>query len=179
VSDHKRYQTVYARETGSVAAPTAGLHFTDEILKKLTAKGVIVVPVTLHVGLGTFLPVRTNNITEHKMHSEIFFLANFSRDAIHQAKKEGRRITAVGTTSLRVLESPADGNGVSNTDIFIYPPYEFKIVDRLITNFHQPESTLLMLVSAFAGREFILSAYQEAIEKQYRLFSYGDCMMVA
>lgn len=190
-SDHERYQTVYAQEIGSVAAPTAGLHFTPEIFAALKAKGVIIVPVTLHVGLGTFLPVRTENITVHKMHSEIFFLSDFSRDAINQAKKDGRRVTAVGTTSVRVLESLADENGVGDTsflcdtgnswqstDIFIYPPYEFKIVDRLITNFHQPESTLLMLVSAFAGRDFILSAYQEAIAKEYRLFSYGDCMMV-
>lgn len=190
-SDHQRYQTIYARESGSVAAPTAGLHFTDEILQKLKTKGVIVAPVTLHVGLGTFLPVRTADITKHKMHSETFFLSDFSRNAINQAKKDGHRITAVGTTSARVLESLADDNGVGDTsflrdtrnswqstNIFIYPPYEFKIVDRLITNFHQSESTLLMLVSAFAGREFVLSAYQEAIAKEYRLFSYGDCMMV-
>lgn len=185
-SDHERYQTVYAQEAGSVAAPTAGLHFTPEILEALKAKGVIVVPVTLHVGLGTFLPVRADDITEHKMHSETFFISDFSREIINQAKKEGRRITAVGTTSTRVLESLADDNSLlcdtknswQSTKIFIYPPYKFKIIDRLITNFHQPESTLLMLVSAFAGRDFILSAYQEAIKKQYRLFSYGDCMMV-
>lgn len=190
-NDHERYQTIYAREMGSVAAPTAGLHFTSEILATLKAKGVIMVPVTLHVGLGTFLPVRTKNITGHKMHNETFFLSNFSREIINQAKKDGRRITAVGTTTTRVLESLADDDCINDThflrdmenswqttSIFIHPPYEFKIVDRLITNFHQPESTLLMLVSAFAGREFVLSAYQEAIKKQYRLFSYGDCMMV-
>lgn len=185
-SDHERYQTIYARETGSVAAPTAGLHFTNEILKKLKIKGVIVAPVTLHVGLGTFLPVRADDITEHKMHSETFFISDFSREIINQAKKEERRITAVGTTSTRVLESLTDDNGFlcdtknswQSTKIFIYPPYKFKIIDRLITNFHQSESTLLMLVSAFVGRDFILSAYQEAIAEQYRLFSYGDCMMV-
>ncbi len=199
--DKTRYQTVFAKEKGSTAAPTAGLHFTEEILQQLRAKGVIVTYLTLHVGPGTFLPVRVENIAEHKMHTEYFTISNECCDIINQAKKNGRRITAVGTTTTRVLESISTSQDMGGpdyhpvtgghrdppllkpqsgaTDIFIYPPYEFKIVDRLITNFHLPESTLLMLVSAFAGRESILKTYQEAIEMNYRLFSYGDVMMIS
>lgn len=182
-ADHECYQTIFAKHTGSVAAPTAGLHFTPDILAALQNRGVKIVPVTLHVGPGTFLPVKTNDITKHKMHAEYFSISQSSCDVINKAKMQGRRVTAVGTTSTRVLESLAQENPVlreksSQTDIFIHPPYSFKIADRLITNFHQPESTLLMLISAFAGREFILSAYQKAIQKGYRLFSYGDAMMI-
>lgn len=187
-SDHERYQTVYAKDTGSVAAPTAGLHFTPELIAKLIAKGIIVTEVTLHVGLGTFLPVKTQSIEQHEMHSEYFSISQVACDVLNLAKKEGRRITALGTTSTRVLETIANNVGAGlpgplapmngTTNIFIYPPYKFQLVDRIITNFHQPESTLLMLVSAFAGREEILSAYQEAIQKKYRLFSYGDAMLI-
>lgn len=181
--DRSRYQTVYARERGSVAAPTAGFHFTDEIFAKLKSKGVKIVTVTLHVGPGTFLPVRSEKISEHKMHEEFFHVSKESCDIIHQAKRDGKKITAVGTTATRVLESVAQKNGAlkpgfGSTDIFIHPPFEFKMIDQLITNFHQPESTLLMLVSAFAGRECLLSVYQEAIQKKYRLFSYGDAMFL-
>jgi S-adenosylmethionine:tRNA ribosyltransferase-isomerase len=182
-ADQDRYQTVFAEQTGSVAAPTAGLHFTDELLAALKDLGVIIAHVTLHVGPGTFLPVRTEKIQDHKMHTEVFSLSKETCQIINSAKKDNRRITAVGTTSVRVLESVAARNTEmiaqnGQTDIFIYPPYEFKIVDRLITNFHQPESTLLMLVSAFAGREKILAAYQEAVALKYRLFSYGDAMLI-
>lgn len=181
--DKERYQTVFAQNTGSVAAPTAGLHFTQNILNQLKEKGVLITYVTLHVGLGTFLPVRSDDITQHQMHSEFYTITQDSCDLIQQAKSQNKKITAVGTTSVRVLESAAQDSiplktQSGETDIFIYPPYEFKIVDQLITNFHQPESTLLMLVSAFAERELILQAYQEAIEKKYRLFSYGDCMLI-
>ena len=183
-SDDHRYQTVYAQNAGSVAAPTAGFHFTDKILKELDSIGVIRTPVTLHVGAGTFLPIRAENITEHKMHGEYYHLSNQSVEIITQAKKEGRRITVVGTTATRALESACDENGnlkagSGYTEKFIYPPYEFKIVDRLLTNFHQPQSTLLVLVSALAGRELISKAYKEAVNQQYRLFSYGDCMLIA
>lgn len=181
--DKSRYQTVYARERGSVAAPTAGFHFTDGIFAKLKNRGVTIVTVTLHVGPGTFLPVRSEKISQHKMHEEFFHVSAETCDVINQAKRGGRKITAVGTTATRVLESVMQQQGelkpgFGSTDIFIYPPFEFKIVDRLITNFHQPESTLLMLVSAFVGRESLLSAYQEAIKKKYRLFSYGDAMLI-
>lgn len=182
-SDHSRYQTVFAKETGSVAAPTAGLHFTPELLNRLKQKGVETVFLTLHVGPGTFLPVRTKNIEDHKMHAENYSVSAETCDTINRAKKEGRRVTAVGTTPVRVLESLALKSESLKpetgwTDIFIYPPFTFKVVDRLITNFHLPESTLLMLVSAFAGRERILEAYQEAIRQKYRFYSYGDAMMI-
>lgn len=182
-ADHEHYQTVFAKHKGSVAAPTAGLHFTRELLDQLEKIGVQIVTITLHVGPGTFLPVKTPDITVHKMHTEYFSISRQTCDVINAAKHEGRRVTAVGTTSTRVLESLARKNTLleetsSQTDIFIHPPYPFKIVDRLITNFHQPESTLLMLVSAFAGREFVLSAYRDAIRRGYRLFSYGDAMMI-
>lgn len=182
--DHERYQTVFAKNQGSVAAPTAGLHFTDALLRSLQQKGVEIHFVTLHVGLGTFLPVKTANILDHKMHEELFSIEPQVWQKILQAQAEKRRITAVGTTSVRVLETLAQNPTASasgemqRTQIFIHPPYPFKIVERMITNFHQPESTLLMLVSAFAGREFILSAYDEAIKQRYRLFSYGDAMLI-
>jgi len=181
--DITTYQTVYAKNTGSVAAPTAGFHFTPELLQALRDKGVIITTVTLHVGPGTFLPVRTENIQDHKMHTEFYSLSAETCHIINEAKKQNRRVTTVGTTSVRVLESAAVINNEltphdGQTAIFIYPPYTFKIVNRLITNFHQPESTLLMLVSAFAGREKILAAYQEAISLGYRLFSYGDALLI-
>ncbi|MCP5465006.1 MAG: tRNA preQ1(34) S-adenosylmethionine ribosyltransferase-isomerase QueA [Deltaproteobacteria bacterium] len=185
--DRQRYQTVFAKNTGSVAAPTAGLHFTPEILDALKNKGVQLCEVTLHVGPGTFLPVRVDNITEHKMHHENYSLSQETADIINLAKQEARLVTAVGTTTTRVLEAAAQNTNSNpalltaqsgSTSIFIYPPYEFKIVDRLITNFHQPESTLLMLVSALAGKDLILKAYKEAISLKYRLFSYGDAMLI-
>jgi S-adenosylmethionine:tRNA ribosyltransferase-isomerase len=189
--DRERYQTVFAQADGSVAAPTAGLHFTPEILEKIRARGVKICFVTLHVGAGTFLPVKTENITDHKMHSERFEIGADTVSAVSEAKKSGRKVFAVGTTVTRTLESVARLNGgklnVCNgkTDIFIFPPAEFQIVDALLTNFHLTESTLLMLVSAFAapseklaGRELILSAYAEAIRERYRFFSYGDAMLI-
>jgi len=181
--DITTYQTVYAKNTGSVAAPTAGFHFTQDLLDTLRSKGVIITTVTLHVGPGTFLPVRTENIQDHKMHTEFYSLSADTCHIINEAKKQNRRVSAVGTTSVRVLESAAANKTAltphnGQTAIFIYPPYNFKIVDRLITNFHQPESTLLMLVSAFAGRKKILAAYQEAISLGYRLFSYGDALLI-
>lgn len=182
-SDKEKYQTVYAKTVGSVAAPTAGLHFTENLLQKLTTKGVSVVKVTLHVGPGTFLPIKTKNSKDHKMHSENFSISDEACKVINEAKANGKKITAVGTTTTRVLETLAQQSiklkpRCAITNIFIFPPFEFKIVDRLITNFHQPESTLLMLVSAFAGREFILSSYEQAIKESYRLFSYGDAMII-
>lgn len=181
--DRARYQTVFAKSEGSVAAPTAGLHFTTEVLENLKSKGVKIAEVTLHVGPGTFLPVRTDDITGHKMHEERFTISEESCHVINSAKASGRKITAVGTTSVRVLEtlakkSPTLKAQTGTTDIFIRPPYTFHLVDRLLTNFHQPESTLLILVSAFAGREFILDSYAEAIRERYRLFSYGDAMLI-
>jgi S-adenosylmethionine:tRNA ribosyltransferase-isomerase len=181
--DKKRYQTVYAKVSGSVAAPTAGLHFTPELLDELKAGGVIITHVTLHVGLGTFLPVKTENIHKHKMHTERYEISDETVQIIKEAKTNEKRVTALGTTTVRVLESVAKKYGKlqadkGETDIFIYPPYSFQVIDRLITNFHQSESTLLMLVSALAGREFILSSYQEAIKRKYRLFSYGDAMLI-
>ena len=181
--DSERYQNVYAQETGSAACPTAGLHFTEEMLARLTEKGIDREFVTLHVGLGTFLPVREEKIEDHKMHEEVFTVPQITADKINQAKKEGRPILAVGTTSVRTLESASDENGIvkagtSSTRIFMYPGYKFKVVNQMFTNFHTPESTLIMLVSAFAGRENILSAYEKAVENRYRFFSYGDCMFI-
>ncbi|SHI59232.1 S-adenosylmethionine--tRNA ribosyltransferase-isomerase [Malonomonas rubra DSM 5091] len=182
-NDRSRYQTVFAREKGAVAAPTAGLHFTPEVLDKLRAGGVEIHSLTLHVGLGTFLPVRVDDVTEHKMHSEFYNVPQETADAVNKAKLEGRRVFALGTTSARTLETAATDEGMlqagcGESDIFIYPGYRFKIIDALITNFHLPKSTLLMLVSAFAGREFILSAYRRAVEERFRFFSYGDCMLI-
>jgi S-adenosylmethionine:tRNA ribosyltransferase-isomerase len=180
--DQDRYQTVYARSTGSVAAPTAGLHFTSQILEELTRHGFTSTYVTLHVGLGTFLPVRTENVLDHRMHTEQFHVSNEAASAVEQARAERRPVVAVGTTSVRTLESAWDGRrlrtGWQETGIFIYPGYKFGIVDGMFTNFHTPESTLLMLVSAFAGRERILSAYEEAVARRYRFFSYGDAMFI-
>ena len=183
LEDPNRYQTVYAVHDGSAAAPTAGLHFTEEMLEHLKEKGVEIVPVTLHVGLGTFRPVKADEITDHHMHSEFYQISDESAAAINRAKDEGRRIISVGTTSTRTLESAADENGRVKagsgwTDIFIYPGYTFKIVDELITNFHLPQSTLVMLVSALAGREQILAAYEEAVKERYRFFSFGDAMYI-
>lgn len=180
LEDKERYQTVYSKEKGSAAAPTAGLHFTNELLDKIRAKGVDVVPVMLHVGLGTFRPVKEDNITDHIMHSEFFSVSEDSADRINNRKG---RVFAVGTTSCRTLESASDENGVvhamsGDTGIFIYPGYKFKCVDALITNFHLPESTLLMLVSAFSSREIMLSAYKQAVEKKYRFFSFGDACII-
>jgi S-adenosylmethionine:tRNA ribosyltransferase-isomerase len=181
-TDTERYQTVYANKTGSVAAPTAGLHFTQEILDRLSACGIENVFITLHVGLGTFLPVRCENIKDHIMHKEFFNIEEKTALKIERAKETGRKIIAVGTTSVRTLESAwSQGKlkrGESSTSIFIYPPYNFKVIDALFTNFHTPESTLLMLVSAFAGRELILDSYAEAVCEGYRFFSYGDAMLI-
>ncbi len=180
--DYERYQTVYASEVGSAAAPTAGLHFTPQLLDQIRAVGVQVFTVTLHVGLGTFLPVRVEQIADHRMHMEDYSISEDTAAAITAAKQENRPVLAVGTTSVRALESSWDGSsllaGSRSTDIFLYPGVSFNVVDMLLTNFHTPESTLLMLVSAFAGREQILSAYQEAIDQRYRFFSYGDAMFI-
>lgn len=181
--DFERYQTVYAKDEGSVAAPTAGLHFTKEILQKLEAKGVELAYVTLNVGLGTFRPVQCENVENHKMHSETFEISEKAAEQINRAKKEGQQIVAVGTTTVRTLETAYQKYGCikpcqDHSELFIYPPYEFKIIDKLITNFHLPKSTLLMLVSALAGKDFIFQAYKEAIENKYRFFSYGDCMFI-
>ena len=184
LKDNDRYQTVYAKYNGSAAAPTAGLHFTNELIKKIEEKGVQIANVTLHVGIGTFRPVKVENIEEHEMHSEHFYIKQEDADKINNAKKNGKRIIAVGTTSCRVLETIADKEtGMvsareEDTKIFIYPGYKFKCIDGLITNFHLPESTLLMLVSALAGREYIMKAYKEAVEKEYRFFSFGDAMFI-
>lgn len=183
LKDKNRYQTVYAKVDGSSAAPTAGLHFTPELLEKIKAKGVQVAEILLHVGLGTFRPVKEDVITNHKMHSEYFEVGEEAAKIITAAKKEGRRIIAVGTTSVRTLESIALDDGTvkprkGNTQIFIYPPYKFKCVDALITNFHLPESTLIMLVAAMCGREKILDLYKTAVEEKYRFFSFGDAMMI-
>ena len=180
--DQSRYQTVYAKVDGSAAAPTAGLHFTDELLKKLNDKGVEVVDVLLHVGLGTFRPVKTDDILSHHMHSEYYEIDEIASEKINKAKKEGRRVIAVGTTSVRTLESASDENGFvkptkDNTEIFIYPPYKFKCVDGLITNFHLPKSTLLMLVSALCSREKMLELYNTAVAEKYRFFSFGDACL--
>lgn len=183
LKDKERYQTVYSKYEGSAAAPTAGLHFTEELLQKLSDKGIILAYITLHVGLGTFRPVKVKNIEEHKMHSEYFEITKECANAINSAKKKGGRIICVGTTSTRTLESVADNNGEIHeskgwTDIFIYPGYKFKVTDELITNFHLPESTLLMLVSALAGKDNIMNAYTEAISLKYRFFSFGDAMLI-
>lgn len=184
LADADRYQTVYSKNVGSVAAPTAGLHFTDEILSALDAHGVERASVTLHVGLGTFLPVRTDNIEDHVMHEESFSVSAETAEKVARAKREGRPVLAVGTTSIRTLESAWNAEkgsleiGENSTRIFIYPGYTFKVVDQVFTNFHTPESTLLMLVSAFAGKETILKAYAHAIDKKYRFFSYGDSMLI-
>lgn len=181
--DFERYQTVYAKDEGSVAAPTAGLHFTKEILDKLQDKGVELAYVTLNVGLGTFRPVQCENVLEHKMHSETFEISEKASEQINRAKREGRKIVAVGTTTVRTLETAYQKFGCikpchDHSELFIYPPFEFKVIDNLITNFHLPKSTLLMLVSALAGKDFIFEAYKEAIENNYRFFSYGDCMYI-
>ena len=182
--DSNRYQNVYAKETGSAACPTAGLHFTQDMLHNLAMKGINQEYVTLHVGLGTFLPVRVDNIEDHKMHHEVFTITEETANAITKAKREGKKILAVGTTSVRTLESAWDEEnqclkaGTYSTNIFIYPGYKFKVVDKLFTNFHTPESTLMMLVSAFSDRSYIMSAYQEAIKEKYRFFSYGDAMFI-
>ena len=182
VADADRYQTVYARAVGSSAAPTAGLHFTSGILEELHARGIGTAFVTLHVGLGTFLPVREKRVEDHVMHEEAYSLSEETADAVEKAKAERRPVLAVGTTSVRTLESAwKDGRlerGAGRTSIYIYPGYRFKVVDRLFTNFHTPESTLLMLVSAFAGRELILDTYAEAVRERYRFFSYGDAMYI-
>ncbi len=181
-NDHSAYQTVYAKDNGSVAAPTAGLHFSQEILNILKAKGVIVTEVTLHVGLGTFRPVKVENITHHKMHSEFCIISKDTANIVNCAKLEKRRIIAVGTTSTRTLESFAKDSilehGSKWTDIFIYPGKKFQIVDAMLTNFHLPESTLIMLVAALTGYDFTMKAYQEAVQKEYRFFSYGDAMLI-
>lgn len=183
-ADRQRYQTVYAGETGAIAAPTAGLHFTEPLLREIQDKGVTLAPITLHVGYGTFMPVRVADIRQHRMHEEWFFISPETARQINEGKKEGRRVVAVGTTSVRTLEYAArtDGrvsSGSGRCDLFIYPGYAFRIVDAMITNFHLPRSTLLMLVSAFAGRDRILSAYQAAIAGNYRFFSYGDAMLIS
>lgn len=183
LEDKNRYQTVYAKHDGSAAAPTAGLHFTPELLKELEAKGVRIAYVTLHVGLGTFRPVKVDNILEHHMHSEYYQISKEAADIINDTKSHGGRVICVGTTSCRTIESAADDKGLIKessgwTDIFIYPGYKFKVLDALITNFHLPESTLLMLVSALAGRDFMLDAYRIAVKEKYRFFSFGDAMFI-
>ena len=183
LNDKDRYQTVYAKYEGSAAAPTAGLHFTDELLEQIKAKGVEIANVTLHVGIGTFRPVKVENIEDHNMHSEHFYIKQEDADKINNARKNGGRIISVGTTSCRVLESVADENGFvkeieGDTSIFIYPGYKFKCIDCLITNFHLPESTLIMLVSTLAGKDFVMSAYEEAVKEKYRFFSFGDAMFI-
>ncbi|NLJ90448.1 MAG: tRNA preQ1(34) S-adenosylmethionine ribosyltransferase-isomerase QueA [Clostridiales bacterium] len=183
LKDKNRYQTVYAKHEGSAAAPTAGLHFTDDLLRHIEEKGVTIANVTLHVGLGTFRPVKEDNILEHHMHSEFYQISKEEADKINNAKKKGGRIICVGTTSCRTIESAAneDGQvvaGSKDTDIFIYPGYKFKVLDCLITNFHLPESTLIMLVSALAGRDNILNAYNTAVKERYRFFSFGDAMFI-
>ena len=184
LQDRNRYQTVYAKYEGSAAAPTAGLHFTKELLEQIEAKGVTTAYVTLHVGLGTFRPVKEENVLEHHMHSEYYQVPESEAEKINSTKKNGGRIICVGTTSCRTVESAADEQGIvhagsGNTEIFIYPGYRFKVLDALITNFHLPESTLVMLVSALAGREHVLSAYEEAIRQKYRFFSFGDAMFIS
>lgn len=183
LEDKERYQTVYAKESGSAAAPTAGLHFTPELLERLRAAGIEIVEILLHVGLGTFRPVKVDNIEEHEMHSEYYSVSMEAAERINRAKREGRRVIAVGTTASRTLESVASADGQIQegegwTDIFIYPGYQFKVVDALITNFHFPKSTLVMLVSALAGRERILEAYNLAIQEHYRFYSFGDSMLI-
>lgn len=183
LSDKDRYQTVYSKNAGSAAAPTAGLHFTKEILSKLEEKGVNVEYVTLHVGIGTFRPVKVDDVLEHKMHSETFIIDEKTASVINETKRRGNKVICVGTTSCRVLESATDEDGIihamsKDTNIFIYPGYKFKMVDKLLTNFHLPESTLIMLVSALSNKEIILKAYKEAVDNKYRFFSFGDCMFI-
>lgn len=183
LKDNDKYQTVYAKHDGSAAAPTAGLHFTEELLAQIGQKGIQIANVTLHVGIGTFRPVKVENIEEHKMHSEHFYIKKEDAAKINEAKKNHHKIIAVGTTSCRVLESVADENGFvkeieGDTSIFIYPGYHFKCIDRLITNFHLPESTLIMLVSSLAGKDFVMQAYEEAVRQKYKFFSFGDAMMI-
>ena len=183
LKDNDRYQTVYAKYEGSAAAPTAGLHFTPELLQKIQDKGVKIANVTLHVGIGTFRPVKEDEVEKHQMHSEHYYIKKEDVEKINQTKKDGKRVIAVGTTSCRVLETIADENGIvketeGDTQIFIYPGYKFKCLDGLITNFHLPQSTLLMLVSALAGKDFIMKAYNEAVKEKYRFFSFGDAMFI-
>ena len=183
LKDKSKYQTVYAKYEGSAAAPTAGLHFTEELLEKVKAKGVEIAKVTLHVGIGTFRPVKVENVEEHSMHSEHFYIKKEEAEKINKAKETGHKVIAVGTTSCRVLESVADENGKvkeieADTNIFIYPGYKFKCIDSLITNFHLPESTLIMLVSSLAGKDFIMKAYEEAVKEKYKFFSFGDAMII-
>lgn len=183
LKDKNRYQTVYAKNEGSAAAPTAGLHFTKELMEQMEAMGVKIAHVTLHVGLGTFRPVKVEDVTEHHMHSEFYVVEEDQAALINETRKNGGRVISVGTTSCRTLESAADENGILHaksgwTDIFIYPGYRFKMIDGLITNFHLPESTLLMLVSALAGKEHIIAAYEEAVREKYRFFSFGDAMII-
>lgn len=181
--DREFYQTVYAEKRGAVAAPTAGLHFSKELVEQIEAKGVVLAPVTLHVGMGTFKPVQVDDISRHQMHSEFYEIGSDSADKINHAREKGKRVLAVGTTSVRVLETMAGRNGKVRpgqgwTDKFIFPPYQFQIAESLVTNFHLPQSTLLMLVSAFGGHEIVMHAYREAVKKGYRFFSYGDSMMI-
>lgn len=183
LKDNEDYQTVYSKNPGSVAAPTAGLHFTKELLEKIEAKGIKLAYLTLNVGLGTFRPVNEDEITDHKMHSEFYTLSEETAEILNEAKKEGRRIIAVGTTSIRTLEAVYQKNGKicadsGWTDIFIYPGFEFKVVDAIITNFHLPKSTLIMLIAAFTSKDIILNAYNDAVGKKYRFFSFGDCMFI-
>ena len=183
LKDKNRYQTVYAKNDGSAAAPTAGLHFTKELLQKVKDMGVDIAEVTLHVGLGTFRPVKVENVLDHHMHSEFYMVSQEAADKINRAKESGHRVIAVGTTSTRTLEAAADENGRLHetsgwTEIFIYPGYQFKVIDALITNFHLPQSTLVMLVSALAGREHVLHAYEIAVKERYRFFSFGDAMLI-
>lgn len=183
LKDKNRYQTVYAKYDGSAAAPTAGLHFTEELFEKIQSMGVVVANVTLHVGLGTFRPVKVEDVTKHHMHSEYYQIEEAEAEKINEAKRRGNRVICVGTTSCRTVESAVDGHGMvragsGNTDIFIYPGYKFQVLDALITNFHLPESTLLMLISALAGRETVLAAYEEAVREGYRFFSFGDAMLI-
>ena len=183
LKDKNRYQTVYAKSDGSAAAPTAGLHFTKELLQKVKDMGVDIAEVTLHVGLGTFRPVKVDNVLDHHMHSEFYMVSQEAADKINRAKENGHRVIAVGTTSTRTLEAAADENGHLQetsgwTEIFIYPGYQFKVIDALITNFHLPQSTLVMLVSALAGREHVLHAYETAVKEKYRFFSFGDAMLI-
>ena len=183
LKDQQRYNTVYSETDGSAAAPTAGLHFTEELLEKIKAKGVQIAEVLLHVGLGTFRPVKEEVITEHKMHSEYYEISEDAAETVNAAKREGRRVVAVGTTSVRTLETVADDKGMvrpchGNTEIFLYPPYKMKCVDALITNFHLPESTLIMLVACMTGREKILRVYETEVKEKYRFFSFGDAMFI-
>ncbi|MBI1810359.1 MAG: S-adenosylmethionine:tRNA ribosyltransferase-isomerase, partial [Nitrospirae bacterium] len=183
VSDRKRYQTVYAKVKGAVAAPTAGLHFSQGIIERIKNKGIRIEEITLHVGPGTFKPVKCNDVSQHRMEPEYFRITEDAARAVNNVKKRKGRVIAVGTTSAKALESAVDGSGILRpkegySDIFIYPPFRFKVIDAMLTNFHLPKSTLLMLVSAFAGRELILRAYNEAVKEGYRFYSYGDAMLI-